>query len=171
MAQLWSNYKFGVALATLFSEGQSLWLGCCGLSRKVLVIEGCINHDTVRAEPVEACWPFDRLRANGDCLPSFRSNSWGQSVFTACNCGLSRKGVSNIRQSVGDRACSLRVTAVCPTMSQISILLPSSTTELLGSLRKSAAPLALWCICANSFSRHCAMPLPMVGMTVSRDRK
>ena len=48
---------------------------------------------------------------------------------------------------------------------------PSSTTALFGSLRKSAAALALWCICANSFSRQGAMPLPMVGMTVSRDRK
>jgi RHH-type proline utilization regulon transcriptional repressor/proline dehydrogenase/delta 1-pyrroline-5-carboxylate dehydrogenase len=38
-------------------------------------------------------------------------------------------------------------------------------------IQKSAAPLALWCICANSFSRQGAMPLPMVGITVSRDRK
>ena len=54
---------------------------------------------------------------------------------------------------------------------QISIFEPSSTTELLGSFRKSAAPLALWCICANSFSRQVAMPPPMVGITVSRDKK
>jgi RHH-type proline utilization regulon transcriptional repressor/proline dehydrogenase/delta 1-pyrroline-5-carboxylate dehydrogenase len=54
---------------------------------------------------------------------------------------------------------------------RISILLPSSTTELFGRFRKSAAPLALWCICANSFSRQGAMPLPMVGITVSRERK
>ena len=54
---------------------------------------------------------------------------------------------------------------------QISILLPSSTTELFGRFRKSAAPLALWCICANSFSRQTAMPLPIVGITMSRDRK
>ena len=83
------------------------------------------------------------------------------------------QGLRSLKQlrNVGDRACSLRVTAVCPTRSQISIFEPNSTTELLGSFRKSAAPLALWCICANSFSRHCAMPLPMVGMTVSRDRK
>ena len=61
--------------------------------------------------------------------------------------------------------------AAQPTQHQISILLPNSTTELLGKFRKSAAPLALWCICANSFSRHGAMPPPMVGITVSRDRK
>ena len=54
---------------------------------------------------------------------------------------------------------------------QISIFEPSSTTELLGSFRKSAAPLALWCIWANSFSRQVAMPPPMVGITVSRDKK
>ena len=56
-------------------------------------------------------------------------------------------------------------------VARISIFEPSSTTELFGSRRKSAAALALWCICANSFSRQGAMPLPMVGMTVSRDRK
>jgi hypothetical protein len=54
---------------------------------------------------------------------------------------------------------------------KISILLPSSTTELLGRFRKSRRAARVWCICANSFSRHCAMPLPMVGITVSRDRK
>ena len=57
------------------------------------------------------------------------------------------------------------------TKRQISILLPSSTTALLGKFKKSAAPLALWCICANSFSRQSAMPLPIVGTTVSRERK
>ena len=54
---------------------------------------------------------------------------------------------------------------------QISIFEPSSTTALFGSPRNAAAPLALWCICANSFSRHGAMPLPSVGITTSRDRK
>ena len=54
---------------------------------------------------------------------------------------------------------------------QISILLPNSTTALFGKFKKSAAPLALWCICANSFSRHGAMPLPRVGMITSRDKK
>jgi len=54
---------------------------------------------------------------------------------------------------------------------QISIFEPSSTTALLGRCRKSAAPLALWCIWAKSFSRQGAMPLPMVGTTVSRERK
>ena len=53
----------------------------------------------------------------------------------------------------------------------ISIFEPSSTTALFGRYRKSAAPLALWCICAKSFSRQAAMPLPRVGMTVSRERK
>ena len=28
-----------------------------------------------------------------------------------------------------------------------------------------------WCICANSFSRHCDMPEPMVGTMLSRDKK
>ena len=54
---------------------------------------------------------------------------------------------------------------------QISIFEPNSTTELLGSLRKSAAALALRCIWANNFSRQGDMPPPMVGITVSRDRK
>ncbi len=54
---------------------------------------------------------------------------------------------------------------------QISIFDPSSTTALLGRFRKSATPLALWCICANSFSRHGAMPLPTLGVTTSRERK
>jgi hypothetical protein len=54
---------------------------------------------------------------------------------------------------------------------QISIFEPNSTTALLGSPRKSAAPLALWCICAYSFSRQGALPLPMVGTTTSRERK
>jgi len=58
-----------------------------------------------------------------------------------------------------------------PRIAQISILEPSSTTALFGSLRKSAAALALWCIWANSFSRQVAMPPPMVGTTTSRDRK
>ena len=43
--------------------------------------------------------------------------------------------------------------------------------RVVRQVQKSAAPLALWCICANSFSRQCAMPLPMEGITVSRDRK
>lgn len=57
------------------------------------------------------------------------------------------------------------------SVSQISIFDPSSTTALLGRFRKSAAALALRCICANSFSLQGAMPLPIVGITVSRERK
>jgi allantoinase len=57
------------------------------------------------------------------------------------------------------------------TARQISIFEPNSTTALFGSPRNAAAPLALWCSCANSFSRHGAMPLPSVGMTTSRERK
>ena len=45
------------------------------------------------------------------------------------------------------------------------------TTRLAGRFRKSAADEALRCMLAKSFSRHGAMPLPMVGMTMSRDRK
>jgi hypothetical protein len=56
-------------------------------------------------------------------------------------------------------------------LDQISILLPISTTELLGKFKKSAAELALRCICANSFSRHCAMPPATVGTMLSRDKK
>ena len=59
----------------------------------------------------------------------------------------------------------------CPVSHQISTLEPSSTTALLGRPRKSAAPLALWCICANSFSRQGAMPSPSRGTTLSRERK
>ena len=54
---------------------------------------------------------------------------------------------------------------------QISILEPNSTTALVGKFKKAAAPLALWCIWANSFSRQVAMPPPMVGITMSRDKK
>jgi hypothetical protein len=53
----------------------------------------------------------------------------------------------------------------------ISTFDPSSTTRLVGRLRKSAAADALRCMLANSFSRHMAMPAPSVGMTMSRDRK
>ncbi|MEY4909639.1 MAG: rhombosortase [Pseudomonadota bacterium] len=54
---------------------------------------------------------------------------------------------------------------------QISTLEPSSTTRFVGRLRKSAAAAALRCMLANSFSRHSDMPSPMVGITMSRDRK
>jgi hypothetical protein len=54
---------------------------------------------------------------------------------------------------------------------QISILEPNSTTALVGKFKNSAAALALWCICAKSFSRQGAMPPPMVGITMSRDKK
>lgn len=58
-----------------------------------------------------------------------------------------------------------------PNARQISTLAPSSTTALLGSRRNSAAAPALRCICANSFSRHAAMPAPGVDTTMSRERK
>ena len=54
---------------------------------------------------------------------------------------------------------------------QISTFDPSSTTRFAGRLRKSAAAAALRCMLANSFSRQLAMPLPIVGMTMSRERK
>ena len=54
---------------------------------------------------------------------------------------------------------------------QISTLEPNSTTRLVGRRRKSAAAEALRCMPANSFSRQSAMPPPIVGMTMSRDRK
>lgn len=55
---------------------------------------------------------------------------------------------------------------------QISTFPPSSTTALLGKPIYVAALVAAWCICANSFLRHAAMPLrPVTGTTVSRDRK
>ncbi len=54
---------------------------------------------------------------------------------------------------------------------QISTLDPSSTTALAGRLRNAAAPAALWCMAANSFSRHGAMPPCSVGVTTSRERK
>ena len=54
---------------------------------------------------------------------------------------------------------------------QISTFDPSSTTRFVGRLRKSAAAAALRCMPAKSFSRQSAMPPPIVGMTMSRDRK
>ena len=53
----------------------------------------------------------------------------------------------------------------------MATLAPSSTTRLAGRLRKSAAAAALRCMLEYSFSRQLAMPLPSVGMTISRDRK
>ncbi|SDO76544.1 hypothetical protein SAMN04489708_103156 [Paracidovorax cattleyae] len=61
------------------------------------------------------------------------------------------------------------VRAVSP--GYISVFDPISTTALFGSFRKSAAELALWCICAKSFCRQTAMAAPSVGTTVSRARK
>lgn len=69
--------------------------------------------------------------------------------------------------SVASAAKAEPVQSLC----QIAIFDPSSTTALFGKYRKSAAALALWCICANNFSRQGANPPPMVGITVSRDRK
>ncbi len=60
---------------------------------------------------------------------------------------------------------------VVATVRQISILEPNSTTALVGKFKNAAAPLALWCIWAKSFSRQVAMPPPMVGITMSRDKK
>ena len=54
---------------------------------------------------------------------------------------------------------------------QISSLVPSSTMRFVGRCRKSAAPAALRCMLAKSFSRHNAMPPRSVGTTVSRLRK
>ncbi len=58
-----------------------------------------------------------------------------------------------------------------PGGGQISTLLPSSTTALLGRFMNSAALVALWCMCENSRSRQPAMPAPGVGVTMSRERK
>lgn len=78
---------------------------------------------------------------------------------------------SNPLRSAGSSApAQFHLVGSIPT-AQISIFEPSSTTALFGSPRKSAAALALWCICAYSFSRHCAIPAPMVGTTTSRERK
>ncbi len=54
---------------------------------------------------------------------------------------------------------------------QICTRVPSSTTQLCGSLKKSATLPALRDIVANSDSRQCAMPDPGVGTTISRLRK
>ncbi len=71
----------------------------------------------------------------------------------------------------GARPGLLRLRNSRPKKNQISIFDPSSTTALFGKFKNSAAALALWCICANSFSRQGAMPWCRVGMTMSRERK
>ena len=54
---------------------------------------------------------------------------------------------------------------------QICTRVPSSTTQLCGSLKKSATLPALRDIVAKSASRQWAIPAPRVGTTISRLRK
>ena len=49
---------------------------------KFEVIENFLNHDSVRAELVEASMPFDKLRANGDLsvIHCENTNNWEQEL-------------------------------------------------------------------------------------------
>jgi hypothetical protein len=72
---------------------------------------------------------------------------------------------------LGGLALLQRRRARMPGMNQICTRVPNSTTALSGSPKYSTTLLAFLLMVANSFSRHCAMPLPGEGTTVSRLRK